>query len=117
VTTISLEMRCRITSEARLELWFDEVVVPKPAAGELVVRVDAAPLNPSDIILLLGPVDPATIQAGGTPTRPTASASVPLERMSGPEAIARSRALVHTAAASNLGQMLNRVCLTDGIRW
>jgi NADPH:quinone reductase len=25
------------------------------------------------------------------------------------------RALVHTAAASNLGQMLNRVCLADGI--
>jgi NADPH2:quinone reductase len=25
------------------------------------------------------------------------------------------RALVHTAAASNLGQMLNRVCITDGI--
>jgi NADPH:quinone reductase-like Zn-dependent oxidoreductase len=27
----------------------------------------------------------------------------------------RHSALVHTAAASNLGQMLNRVCLMDGI--
>jgi hypothetical protein len=27
----------------------------------------------------------------------------------------RHRALVHTAAASNLGQMLNRICLEDGI--
>ena len=25
------------------------------------------------------------------------------------------KALVHTAAASNLGQMLNRICLKDGI--
>jgi NADPH2:quinone reductase len=186
----------QITSQARLELWLDEVVVPKPAAGDLVVRVEAAPLNPSDIILLLGSVDPASIRAGGRPARPTASASIPLERMSGLEArldrarpvgnegagvvvdggpemqvligrtvAARSslgmyaqygvlkasdrlvlpegvsaregasafinpltvlgmvetmrreghRAPIHTAAASNLGQMLNRVCLTDGI--
>ena len=25
------------------------------------------------------------------------------------------KAIVHTAAASNLGQMLNRICLNDGI--
>ena len=27
------------------------------------------------------------------------------------------KALVHTAAASNLGQMLNKICLADGVRW
>jgi NADPH2:quinone reductase len=195
-TMSSLELRTKITSEARLELWLEQVTVPKPAADELVVRIDAAPLNPSDIILLFGPVDPVNIRAGGTPTRPTASASIPSERMPGLEArldkalpagnegagvvidagsdvrafvgrtvAARSplgmyaqyrvvkasdclvlpdgisarqgasalinpltvlgmvetmrreghSALVHTAAASNVGQMLNRVCLTDGI--
>jgi NADPH2:quinone reductase len=197
MTTISsLELRTKITSDARLELWLEEVTVPRPAADELVVRIDAAPLNPSDIILLLGTADPASIQAGGTPTHPTASASITPERMRGLEArldralpagnegagvvidagsdvqalvgrtvAARSplgmyaqyrvvkasdclvlpdgvsaregasafinpltvlgmvetmrreghSALVHTAAASNLGQMLNRVCLKDGI--
>jgi NADPH2:quinone reductase len=60
--------------------------VPKPATDEVVVRIDAALLNPSDIILLLGPVDPVKIQAGGTPTHPTASASIPPERMLGLEA-------------------------------
>ena len=25
--------------------------------------------------------------------------------------------LVHTAAASNLGQMLVKICLADGVRW
>jgi NADPH:quinone reductase-like Zn-dependent oxidoreductase len=53
MTTISsLELRSKITSEARLELWLEKVTVPKPAADEVVVRIDAAPLNPSDIILL-----------------------------------------------------------------
>jgi hypothetical protein len=66
-TMSSLELRTTITSEARLELWLEQVTVPKPAADEVVVRIDAAPLNPSDIILLLGPVDPVNIQAGGTP--------------------------------------------------
>jgi hypothetical protein len=86
MTTSSLELRTKITSEARLELWLERVTVPKPAADEVVVRIDAAPLNPSDIILLLGHVDPASIQAGGTPTHPTAFASIPPERMLGLEA-------------------------------
>src|SRR6202043_683268 len=67
MTTISsLELRSKITSEGRLELWLEKVTVRKPAADEVVVRIDAAPLNPSDIILLLGPAEPASIQAGGT---------------------------------------------------
>ena len=197
MTTISsLELRSKITSEARLELWLKKVTVPKPAADEVVVRIDAAPLNPSDIILLLGPADPASIQASGTPTHPTASANIPPQHMPGLKArldkalpvgnegagivvdagsdvqalvgrtvAARSQlgmyaqyrvmkasdclvlpdgvspregasafinpltvlgmvetmrrdghsALVHAAAASNLGQMLNRVCLKDRI--
>jgi NADPH:quinone reductase len=192
----SLELRTRITSDAKLELWLEEVNVPRPAADEVVLRIDAAPINPSDIILLLGPVDPITIKAGGTRTHPMSSARVPPERMPGLKArldkalpagnegagivvdagsgaraligrtlAARSplgmyaqyrvvpaseclvlpdgvsprdaasalinpltvlgmvetmrreghSALVHTAAASNVGQMLNRVCLKDGI--
>jgi NADPH:quinone reductase-like Zn-dependent oxidoreductase len=85
-TISSLELRTKITSDAKLQLWLEKVTVPKPAADEVVVRIDAAPLNPSDIILLLGPVDPVKIQAGGTPMHPTASASIPPERMRGLEA-------------------------------
>jgi hypothetical protein len=32
-TTSSLELRTKITSEARLELWLEQVTVPNPAAG------------------------------------------------------------------------------------
>src|SRR5258708_39551690 len=81
-----MEVGSEIEFGAELELWGEQVSRSKPAADEVVVRIDAAPLNPSDIILLLGPVDAANIQAGGTPTRPTASASIPPERMPGLEA-------------------------------
>jgi NADPH:quinone reductase-like Zn-dependent oxidoreductase len=192
----SLELRSKITSDARLELWLEEVPVPVPAADELLIRIDAAPLNPSDMIVLLGPADAADVEAGGTPVRPTATARIAPERMAGLEArldkalplgsegaglvvgagasgqallgrtvalrsplgtyaqyrVAKAAdclvlpdgvtaregasafinpltvlgmvetmrreghtALVHTAAASNVGQMLNRLCIRDGI--
>ena len=190
-----LELRSRITSGGLLELWLEEVQVPDPTAGKVLIRVEAAPINPSDLGLLIGPADLATLEAGGTPERPTATAEVPKARLgsvaarldqampvgnegagvvvsAGPDAqewvgrrvaalaggtyaqyrIARvsdclllkegttSRegasafvnplttlcmietlrreghsALVHTAAASNLGQMLVRVCLAEKV--
>jgi NADPH2:quinone reductase len=191
-----LELRSTITSSGTLALRLEEVVVPEPAWDEVLVRVEAAPLNPSDIILLLGPAELSTIQAVGSADRPMVKASVPQPRLAevmgrldqavpaGNEgagiiidAGTRSReligrtvatrsnlgmyaqyrivkasdcmllpegtpprqgasafinpltalgmvetmrreghtALVHTAAASNLGQMLNRVCLADHI--
>src|SRR3982074_2814832 len=87
MTTISsLELRTRIMSKGRMELWLEEKAVPKPAADELVVRIAAPPLTPWDISLLLGPADPGSIQAGGTPTHPTAAANIPPEHMRGLEA-------------------------------
>jgi len=40
--------------EGELKLWLEEVPLPRPRPNELVVRVEAAPLNPSDQILMLG---------------------------------------------------------------
>jgi len=54
----------------------------------------------------------------GTPAADGASCFVnPLTALGMVETMRREghRALVHTAAASNLGQMLNRICLEDGI--
>ena len=191
----SLELRSKISSSGELALWLEEVPVPEPAADEVVVRVEASPINPSDLGLLLGPADLSTMRAGGTAARPTLTASVPQARLAGvagrldqalpvgnegagvvvkagadaaallgktiatrtPGMYAQHRvakladcialpagttakdgasafvnpltalgmvetmrreghtALVHTAAASNLGQMLVRLCLADGI--
>src|SRR5258708_3927874 len=192
----TLEIRSRISREGELRLWLEEVPLPRPSPNELVVRVEAAPLNPSDQILMLGSVDPTTLRASGTVNRPIIEGRVPPERltaMSGrldqalpvgnegagtvigagsevtsligrvvairattgsyaqhqiveaadclvlPEALSARdgaaafinpltalgmvetmrreghSALVHTAAASNLGQMLVRLCRKDGV--
>src|SRR5882757_8198938 len=192
----TLEIRSRISREGELRLWLEEVPLPRPSPNELVVRVEAAPLNPSDQILMLGSVDPTTLRASGTVDRPIIEGRVPPERltaMSGrldqalpvgnegagtvigagsevtsligrvvairattgsyaqhqiveaadclvlPEALSARdgaaafinpltalgmvetmrreghSALVHTAAASNLGQMLVRLCQKDGV--
>jgi uncharacterized protein len=46
------------------------VEVGAPAADEVVVRVEAAPINPSDLGLLTGPADLASAKASGSPSAP-----------------------------------------------
>jgi NADPH:quinone reductase len=76
-----LELRSKITSGGKLELSLEEAVVGEPAADEVVVRVEASPINPSDLGMLLGPADASTFTAGGTAERPSASAVVPQPRL------------------------------------
>ena len=76
-----LELRSKITSGGKLELFLEEAVVPEPAADEVVVRVEATPINPSDLGMLIGPADAATFTAGGTAERPSATAVVPQPRL------------------------------------
>jgi NADPH:quinone reductase-like Zn-dependent oxidoreductase len=174
------------------------VPVTEPAPDEVVVRVEASPINPSDLGLLLGPADVTTLKASGSKDSPVVTGKVPEAFMravgarvdeampvgnegagvvvkagASPEAqkllgktvailggamYAQYRtikvamclplppgatpadgascfvnpltalamvetmrreghtALVHTAAASNLGQMLNKICLKDGVQ-
>lgn len=194
-TIKGLELRSLITSDGQLRLNLEEVTLGEPGPDEVVVRVEATPINPSDLALLLGPADVATIRAEGTPERPVLVADVPAKRLGAVRARldqsmpvgnegagtvikagsqvqhflgkkvgmlgggmytqlrklpARDciilpddataadgasmfvnpltslaftetmkaeghKAIVHTAAASNLGQMLNKICLKDGI--
>jgi NADPH:quinone reductase-like Zn-dependent oxidoreductase len=195
--TDSLQLRSLVTPEGELQLSLARVPIPTPAADEVVVRIEATPINPSDLGLLLGPADPATMKAGGTADSPTLTAQVPQQFLkalaprlgqsmpvgnegagvviaagSAPGAQALMgktvaliggamygqhrcvkaadvlplpagatpadgascfvnpltalgmvetmrreghTALIHTAAASNLGQMLNKICLKDGV--
>jgi NADPH:quinone reductase len=193
----SLQLRSLIRANGELEVSLQDVQIPEPAADEVLVRIEATPINPSDLGLLFGPADMSTAKVTGTPERPVLTARVPEKLMkamagraeesmpvgnegagvvisagSSPAAQALlgrtvamlggamyaqhrtisveqclalppgtspaegascfvnpltalgmvetmkregHKALVHTAAASNLGQMLNRVCLKDGI--
>jgi NADPH:quinone reductase-like Zn-dependent oxidoreductase len=187
-----LQLRSTVKPEGVLELALVSVPTPAPQADEVVVRVEATPLNPSDMGLLLGGADPSAMQRAGDAM---VRASLPPEVMrmmaarvgqelpvgnegagtvvaAGANAQAwlgktvsviggamyaqyrcvhvaqcqalpegtsaeegaswfvnpltalgmvetmRSeghKAIVHTAAASNLGQMLQKVCLKDGV--
>lgn len=193
----SLQLRSLIRAHGDLEVSLQDVQISEPAPGEVVVRIEATPINPSDLGLLFGPADMGTAKVTGTQERPVLTARVPEKLMkamagrvdesmpvgnegagvvisAGSSAAAQAllgktvamlggamyaqhrtisveqclvlppgttpaegascfvnpmtalgmvetmrreghKALVHTAAASNLGQMLNRVCLKDGI--
>ena len=190
-----LQLRSCVTAGGQLELTLATVETPAPGPGEVVVRIEAAPINPSDLGLLTGPADLKTLVSGGTPDSPSATATIPPQRMAGMKArldqpmpvgnegagtvvaagegaeqllgktvaliagamyaqyrtvrvsdafvlpddataaegasvfvnpltalgmvetmrIEGHSALIHTAAASNLGQMLNRICLADSV--
>lgn len=192
-----LQLRSLIKSSGELELSLASLPMPEPGPDEVVVRVEAAPLNPSDLGLLVGAADVQTARQTGTADQPVLTATVPPELMrmmagrvdqplavgnegagvvvrAGSSAAAQAllgktvamlggdmyaeyrrlkavmclalpdgtrpaegascfvnpltalsmvetmrleghSALVHTAAASNLGQMLNRICIKDGI--
>src|SRR5689334_19362556 len=73
----NLEIRSRITREGQLELSLVESALPALQRDEVLVRVEAAPINPSDLLLLLGPADLATAAAGGSADRPILTATVP----------------------------------------
>jgi NADPH2:quinone reductase len=192
-----LQLRSLVTATGELELSLQSVPTPTPGPDEVVVRLEATPINPSDIGLLFGAADLGTARTSGTPASPVVTMQIPERLMKGMAArVGRSlpvgnegagvvvaggtsaaaqallgktvavlggamfaqfrciqadqclvlpqgttaaegascfvnpltalgmvetmrreghTALVHTAAASNLGQMLNRICLKDGI--
>ncbi len=192
-----LQLRSLIKKSGELELSLVKVPIPEPAADEVVVRVEATPINPSDLGLLLGAADLKTAKLSGTNDVPVVIATVPesaMKAMAGRldasmpvgnegagvvvkagasdaaqtllgktvamiggamyaqyrclkaadclvlaagttptegascfvnpltslgmvETMRREghKALVHTAAASNLGQMLNKICLKDQV--
>src|ERR1700739_3615640 len=74
---IAVELRSLVTSGGTLELSLREVPVPAPGANEVLVRVEASPINPSDLGLLIASADMATATVTGTLERPVVTASVP----------------------------------------
>ncbi len=69
-SSTGLQIRSLITKEGSLELSLASVPTPEPKADEVVVRVEAAPLNPSDLGLLFGGADMSLAQASGTADSP-----------------------------------------------
>ncbi len=192
-----LQLRSLVKPDGELAVSLASVTFASPAADEVTVRVEAAPINPSDIGLLFGAADMDTASVTGVGADTVLTARIPpgaMKAMAGrvgqsmpvgnegagvviaagssaaaqalrgktvamlggamyaqyrtlkteqclvlPEGTTPAEgascfvnpltalgmvetmrreghsALVHTAAASNLGQMLNRICLKDGV--
>jgi NADPH:quinone reductase len=72
----ALELRSLVTSQGTLELSLHDVPVPSPSPNEVLVRVEAAPINPSDLGLLVATADMAGATVAGTPERPVVTASL-----------------------------------------
>ena len=64
--TTALELRSLIKKTGELELSLAKVELPEPGPDQVLVKVEATPINPSDLGLLLGPADPATMTSSGS---------------------------------------------------
>ena len=71
-----LQLRSLIKPEGTLELSLVSVETPRPGADEVIVRIDASPINPSDQGLLFGGADMATAKVSGTVDNPVVTASI-----------------------------------------
>jgi NADPH:quinone reductase len=81
----ALELRSLVTSHGMLEVSRQEVPIPIPSANEVLVRVEASPINPSDLRLLLAGAGMTAAHVVGTPERPVmAGTSVGHIRSIGP---------------------------------
>ena len=76
-----LQLRTRVNADNTLTLWLEDTPVPKPGPDEVLVQVEAAPINPSDLALLFGPADMSTARVSGTPERPVVTADIPARAM------------------------------------
>ena len=65
-----LQLRSLVKKSGELELSLADVPTPEPGADEVVVRVEASPINPSDLGLLVGPADMSTAKVSGTKDAP-----------------------------------------------
>ncbi len=54
-----------LVKDGELELSLARVPIPTPDDDEILVRVEATPINPSDLGLLLGPADLSTAEVAG----------------------------------------------------
>ena len=197
IPSIALQLRSLVQADGTLQISLEPIPVPAPGPDEVLVQMQATPINPSDIGLLFGLADLSTVQVAGSAKRPLVTARIPERAMpamaarigqsmpvgnegaglvvaagASPDAQALlgrtvaviggamytqyrampaaqclplpsgttaaegascfvnpltalgmvetmqregHTALVHTAAASNLGQMLNKLCQKDGI--
>jgi NADPH:quinone reductase len=71
------QLRSLVKADQTLELFLEAVEVPEPGPGDVVVRVEATPINPSDLGLLLAGADVTAAVSSGPADRPVVTAPLP----------------------------------------
>ena len=61
MSDIQIQLRSIIHEDLSLEITLVKDKIPTPGPNEVLVQLQAAPINPSDMLLLFGPVDPNSI--------------------------------------------------------
>lgn len=79
----ALQLRSLLHASGDLELSLTDVPLPVPGPDEVLIRVEATPINPSDIGLLLAAADLSTLRYAGTAERPVVTAAVPQKVLPG----------------------------------
>ncbi len=77
IPAAALQLRSLVKADQTVELFLEAVEVPEPGPGEVVVRVEAAPINPSDLGVLLAGADATAAVSSGSPDRPVVTAPLP----------------------------------------
>jgi NADPH2:quinone reductase len=71
-----LQLRSTVKTDGILELSLARVTTPEPKPEEVIVRIDASPINPTDQGLLIAGADKSTAKASGTAENPVVTASI-----------------------------------------
>ncbi len=72
-----LQIRSEVRADGTLHLSLVDEPTRAPGPNDVLVRIEAAPLNPSDLGLLFGGADMTTATASGTAGRPEVTATLP----------------------------------------
>ena len=72
-----LQFQTQISAEGALTLSLVNVDFPDPKEDEVLVRVEASPINPSDLGLLFGPADMSSAEYSEVNGLPQVKAMVP----------------------------------------
>ena len=71
-----LQLRSLAKKSGEMELSLVSTSIPKPDADEVIVRIEAAPINPSDLGLLLANADWSQARLSGTAQQPIVTATL-----------------------------------------
>jgi NADPH:quinone reductase len=77
IPATALQLRSLVTDDRTVQLFLDTVEVPEPGPGQVLVRVEASPINPSDPGVLLAGADMSAAVWSGSPGRPVVTAPLP----------------------------------------